>query len=69
MDRKKMSLIKRRLERKTCTECNKHPKISIAGNKFNVKCCCPAFQSKISALAKRELAILRRQSAEDKNES
>ena len=44
----KLDSVKQSLERMTCREHGKHPKITIAGGSLKIECCCEAFRSEVA---------------------
>jgi hypothetical protein len=56
MDIVNLNNIKRKLEALLCPKCNKHPSISVTGNKLEVNCCCESFKRHINSAVKKELA-------------
>lgn len=44
----KLDSVKQSLERMTCREHGKHPKVTIAGSSLKIECCCEAFRSEVA---------------------
>ncbi len=48
----KLDSVKQSLERMTCREHGKHPKVRIEGDWFVFDCCCKAFENELARKAK-----------------
>lgn len=48
----KLDSVKQSLERMTCREHGKHPKVRISGDWFVFDCCCEAFRNELTRKAK-----------------
>ena len=52
----KLDSVKQSLERMTCCEHGKHPKVTIAGSSLKIECCCEAFRSEVNQKSKTLIA-------------